>query len=104
VKTVVVNANFNDVSRYTDLSTGQAQIAGILSQGLPLMQAKPSQYGIFQFPSKAAVFVGIAMNTQRYPTNITAVRRLLGYLELEERRDAEDDRVDRVLPEHVHVI
>ena len=77
VKNVVINANFNDVSRYTDLSTGQAQIAGILSQDLPLVQAKPSQYGVFQFPSKAAVFVGIAMNTQRSPTNITAVRQAI---------------------------
>lgn len=77
VKTVVINANFNDVSRYTDLSSGQAQIAGILSQDLPLVQAKPSQYSVFQFPSKAAVFVGIAMNTQRSPTNITAVRQAI---------------------------
>ncbi len=77
VKNVVVKANFNDVSRYTDLSSGQAQIAGILSQDLPLAQAKPSQYGVFQFPSKAAVFVGIAMNTQRSPTNITAVRQAI---------------------------
>jgi peptide/nickel transport system substrate-binding protein len=77
VKNVVVKANFNDLSRYTDLSSGQAQIAGILSQDLPLVQANPSQYGVFQFPSKAAVFVGIAMNTQRYPTNITAVRQAI---------------------------
>jgi len=77
VKNVVVKANFNDLSRYTDLSSGQAQIAGILSQDLPLVQANPTQYGVFQFPSKAAVFVGIAMNTQRYPTNITAVRQAI---------------------------
>jgi peptide/nickel transport system substrate-binding protein len=77
VKTVVVKANFDDVSRYTDLTTGQAQIAGILAADLPSVQANPSTYGIFQFPSKAAVFVGIAMNTQRYPTNITAVRQAI---------------------------
>ncbi|HXW37605.1 MAG TPA: ABC transporter substrate-binding protein [Nitrososphaerales archaeon] len=76
-KNVIVNAKFDDVARYTDLSTGQAQIAGILSQDWPLITANPNTYGYFQFPSKAAVFVGIAMNTQIYPTNITAVRQAI---------------------------
>jgi ABC-type transport system substrate-binding protein len=76
-KNVIVNAKFDDVARYTDLSTGQAQIAGILSQDWPLVTANPSEYSYFQFPAKAAVFVGIALNTQRYPTNITAVRQAI---------------------------
>jgi ABC-type transport system substrate-binding protein len=77
VKNVVVNAKSDDVTRYADLTSDQAQIAGILAQDLPAVQANPTQYGVFQFPSKAAVFVGIAMNTQRSPTNITAVRQAI---------------------------
>jgi ABC-type transport system substrate-binding protein len=76
-KNVVVNAKFDDVARYTDLSGGQAQIAGILSQNWPLISGNPSKYSYFQFPAKAAVFVGISMNTHRYPTNITAVRQAI---------------------------
>ncbi len=76
-KTVVVNANFDDVSRFTDLSTGKAQIAGILSQDYGQITGNPSTYGTFLFPDKAAVFVGIPMNTHRSPTNITAVRQAI---------------------------
>jgi ABC-type transport system substrate-binding protein len=77
VKNVVVNAKSDDVTRYADLTSDQAQIAGILAQDLPAVQSNPTQYGVFQFPSKSAVFVGIAMNTQRSPTNITAVRQAI---------------------------
>ncbi|MDA4124903.1 MAG: ABC transporter substrate-binding protein [Thaumarchaeota archaeon] len=76
-KTVVVNANFDDVSRFTDLSTGKAQIAGILSQDYGQITSNPSTYGNFLFPDHSAVFVGIAMNTHRSPTNITAVRQAI---------------------------
>lgn len=76
-KNVIVNAKFDDIARYTDLSSGQAQIAGILSQDYRLVLANPSKFGTFLFPAKAAVFVGIALNTHRYPTNITAVRQAI---------------------------
>src|SRR5262249_34002750 len=72
-KTVVVQTVPTDPSRYTDLTTGAAQIAGILSQDYGTVVNDPT-YGHFLFPDQAAVFVGIAMNTHRSPTNITAVR------------------------------
>src|SRR5262249_25939668 len=65
-----------DPSRYTDLTTGAAQIAGILSQDYGTVVNDPT-YGHFLFPDQAAVFVGIAMNTHRSPTNITAVRQAI---------------------------
>jgi ABC-type transport system substrate-binding protein len=74
---VIVNAKFSDLARYVDLSTGQAQIAGILSQNWPLIVSQPDKYSYFQFPPSSTVFVGISLNTQRYPTNITAVRQAI---------------------------
>ena len=76
-KTVVVQTVPADTSRFTDLSTGAAQISGILTQDYGTVLASPSTYGAFNFPSTAAVFVGISMNTQRSPTNITAVRNAI---------------------------
>jgi len=88
-KTVVVQTIPTDTSRYTDLSTGAAQIAGILTQNYGTVVANPSVYGVFNFPSTAAVFVGIAMNTHRSPTNITAVRqaivRAINYTDISKR-------------------
>ncbi len=76
-KTVVVQTVATDTTRYTDLTTGSAQIAGILAQDYGTVVSNPTTYGVFNFPSSAAVFVGIAMNTQRSPTNITAVRQAI---------------------------
>lgn len=76
-KTVVVQTVPTDTSRFTDLSTGTAQIAGILTQDYQTILNNPSTYGTFNFPGTAAVFVGISMNTQKYPTNITAVRNAI---------------------------
>jgi ABC-type transport system substrate-binding protein len=77
VKNVVINAKTDDLARYADLSSGQAQIAGIQSADYRLVLANPSKFGVFLFPDKSAVFVGVALNTQRYPTNITAVRQAI---------------------------
>ena len=76
-KTVVVQTVATDTTRYTDLTTGAAQIAGILAQDYGTVVSNPATYGVFNFPSSAAVFVGIAMNTHRSPTNITAVRQAI---------------------------
>jgi len=88
-KTVVVQTIPTDTSRYTDLSTGAAQISGILTQDFQNVLNNPSTYGVFNFPSTAAVFVGIAMNTQRAPTNITAVRnaivRAINYTDISDK-------------------
>jgi dipeptide transport system substrate-binding protein len=76
-KTVVVQTVAQDVARFTDLSTNTSQIAGILTQDYGTIVANPSKYGTFLFPDKAAVFVGIALNTQRAPTNNQAVRQAI---------------------------
>src|SRR5208283_456441 len=74
VQNVIINAKSDDVARYTDLSTGQAQIAAIQQQNWPLILANPDKYGYLIMPDASMVFVGIAMNTQRFPTNITDFR------------------------------
>jgi peptide/nickel transport system substrate-binding protein len=74
VKNVIINAKADDVARYTDLSTGQAQIAAIQQQNWPLVLANPDKYGYIVMPDASMVFVGIAMNTHRFPTNNTDFR------------------------------
>jgi ABC-type transport system substrate-binding protein len=76
-KTVIVKWVQDDVTRYADLSSGSAQVAAILSQDWPLIQNNPNTYSYFTMPDKSMLFVGMAMNTQRYPTNITAVRQAI---------------------------
>jgi ABC-type transport system substrate-binding protein len=75
VKNVIIYAKTDDVARYTDLSTGAAQIAAIFPQNWPLVLHNPDKYSYFVLPDSSMVFVGIAMNTRRYPTNITAFRQ-----------------------------
>jgi ABC-type transport system substrate-binding protein len=77
VKNVIIQAKTDDVSRYVDLSTGQAQVAAIQTQDWPLVLANPDKYSYFSIPNNSMVFVAIAMNTHRYPTNITAVRQAI---------------------------
>jgi peptide/nickel transport system substrate-binding protein len=88
-KTVVVQTIPTDTSRFTDLSTGAAQISGILTQDYSTVIGNPTTYGTFNFPSSAAVFVGIAMNTQRAPTNNVAVRnaivRAINYTDISQK-------------------
>jgi peptide/nickel transport system substrate-binding protein len=76
-KTVIVKWVQDDVTRYSDLSSGSSQIAAILSQDWPLIQNNLNTYSYFTMPNKSMLFVGMAMNTQRYPTNITAVRQAI---------------------------
>lgn len=77
VKTVIINAQTDDVVRYTDLSKGTVQIAGILSQNWPLVLANPDKYTYVTLPNDSLALLGIQMNTQRYPTNITAFRQAI---------------------------
>ena len=76
VKNVIIYAKTDDLTRYTDLSTGAAQIAAVQTN-FPLVLKNPSQYGYFQMPANDMAFLGLAMNTQRYPTNITDVRQAI---------------------------
>jgi ABC-type transport system substrate-binding protein len=76
-KNVIVKWVQDDVTRYSDLSSGAAQVAAILTEDWPLVQNNLNTYSYFTMPSKSMLFVGLAMNTQRYPTNITAVRQAI---------------------------
>ncbi len=76
-KNVIVKWVQDDVTRYSDLSSGAAQVAAILSEDWPLIQNNLNTYSYFTMPAKSMLFVGLAMNTQRYPTNITAVRQAI---------------------------
>jgi len=75
VKNVIVYAKPDDLARYTDLSTGVAQISTIFSADWNLVQSNPDKYSYLVAPSWAAIFGAIALNTNDYPTNITLVRQ-----------------------------
>jgi ABC-type transport system substrate-binding protein len=77
VKTVVIYAKTDDVVRYGDLSAGVAQIAGIQTQNWPAIVANPDKYSYVTFPDASEALLGIAMNVERYPTNITAFRQAI---------------------------
>jgi ABC-type transport system substrate-binding protein len=77
VKNVIINAKTDDVARYTDLSSGGAQIAGIMTENFPLVQANPDKYSYVTFPDVSMAFTAIALNVLRYPTNITAFRQAI---------------------------
>ncbi len=79
VKTIVVTVQSDDATRYVDLSSGSAYIAPILSQDWQSVISNPSKYSYFTMPNSSANIVGIAMNTQRYPTNNTDFRLAIAY-------------------------
>jgi ABC-type transport system substrate-binding protein len=74
VKTIYLNYKPDDLSRYTDLSSGNAQIATIQSQDFQLVSTNPTEYGWVTFPSSANIVQSVAFNTHEYPMNITDVR------------------------------
>jgi ABC-type transport system substrate-binding protein len=67
----------DDITRYADLTSGTAQVSGILSQDWQLVLHNLNTYSYFTMPDKSMLFVGLTLNTQRYPTNITAVRQAI---------------------------
>jgi peptide/nickel transport system substrate-binding protein len=79
VKNVIINYKADDVSRYTDLSTGAAQIAAIQSANWNLVTANPGEYSYFKLPSAASLIIALAMNVNVYPTNITLVRQAIAH-------------------------
>jgi peptide/nickel transport system substrate-binding protein len=74
VKTVIVKNVPDDLVRYTDVSTGAAQIAGITSQDWDLVQQNSNEFSYFTMPPWAALITAVAMNTQIFPTNNTDFR------------------------------
>ena len=76
-KTVFVYYKPDDLARYTDLATGQAQIVGIGSADWNLVQANPDKFQTFSLPQWGAIFTAVSLNTRLYPTNITDVRQAI---------------------------
>jgi ABC-type transport system substrate-binding protein len=76
VKNVVVTTKTDDVARYVDLTTGAADIAPVLSQDWTSVLSD-SKLSYFVMPNSSANIVGLALNTQRYPTNITDFRQAI---------------------------
>ncbi len=78
VKNVVITTKTDDVSRYVDLTSGAADIAPILQADWSNIVGN-SKFSYFTQPGDAANIVAIALNTQRYPTNITMFRQAIAH-------------------------
>ncbi len=75
-KNVIVYYKPDDLTRYTDLSTGAAQIAAINPADWNLVTTNPGYTYYVSSPYSAQVMF-MSMNTQMYPTNITDVRQAI---------------------------
>ncbi len=67
----------DDLSRYTDLATGAVQIAAIRAADWNLVTSNPQKYSYVTLPSWAGIISMVDINTNLYPTNITAVRQAI---------------------------
>ncbi|MDA4113244.1 MAG: ABC transporter substrate-binding protein [Thaumarchaeota archaeon] len=76
VKNVIVYAKSDDLSRYTDLKTGAAQISDIQSSDWPLVTSNP-QYGYVTQPPWGGQVMMLGLNAADYPTNVTLVRQAI---------------------------
>ncbi len=76
-KTVTIWDKSSDLSRYTDLSTGAAQLVAIQSQDWNLVLANPSEYSYVKDPPYTAQIIAIPLNVNAYPTNITDIRQAI---------------------------
>ncbi|MDA4129743.1 MAG: ABC transporter substrate-binding protein [Thaumarchaeota archaeon] len=74
VKNIIVYYKADDVARFTDVSTGKAQIAVITSSDWNSVISNPTKYQYFQVPKYSALEALFSLNTRLYPTNITDVR------------------------------
>ena len=77
VKNVIFQYKTDDVARYTDLSTGAAQIADIENPDWNLVTQNPQIYSYFKTPPWSGEVALVGLNTHEYPTNITLVRQAI---------------------------
>jgi ABC-type transport system substrate-binding protein len=77
VPSVIMYYRSDDVARFTDLSSGAAQIADILSSDWSSIKTNPNTYNYVVSPTWSSTAFGIALNTQLYPTNTTAFRQAI---------------------------
>ncbi len=76
-KTITILYKTDDLSRYTDLSTGAAQLVAIQSQDWSLVLASASKYSYVTNPPYTAQILAIPLDVNEYPTNITLVRQAI---------------------------
>ena len=77
-KNVIVNFKPDDLTRYADLDSNTAQVSAILIAELAAhLEQSQHVLVLHRCRTKSMLFVGIDMNTHRYPTNITAVRQAI---------------------------
>jgi len=77
VANVVVNYKSDDLARYTDVSTGSAQIAPIQAADWSLVTSNPNKYSYTVMPPWAMFVSFMALNTNLYPTNNTDFRQAI---------------------------
>jgi len=77
VKTVIVRAVVDDLTRYTDLTTGAAQLATIGSANWNLIKNNP-RYAYFSVKTSAAIYA-LAFNTKISPTDNPNLRQAIAH-------------------------
>ena len=75
-KTVIIYDKTDDLTRYTDLTDNTVQIATIQQPDWNLVQTNPD-LTYYQLPPVSDDVSILGLNTQLYPTNITAVRQAI---------------------------
>lgn len=75
-KNIIMYLKTDDLSRYTDLSTGAVQIADLQQTSWPLIENN-SQYQYYSAPPSVGSLEILVMENNLYPTNITAVRQAI---------------------------
>ncbi|MGA2237681.1 MAG: ABC transporter substrate-binding protein [Candidatus Bathyarchaeia archaeon] len=75
VKNVVIYAKTDDIARYTDLTTGAAQLSAIKATNFKAI-LNSTKYAYFAVESTAQI-TAVAINTKIAPTNNTDVRRAI---------------------------
>ncbi|MDA4129488.1 MAG: ABC transporter substrate-binding protein [Thaumarchaeota archaeon] len=76
VKNVIIYYKADDLSRYTDLSKGAAQISDIQASDWGIVTSNP-QYSYVSQPSWGGQVMLLGLETAAYPTNITLVRQAI---------------------------
>jgi len=74
VQNIIVYAKSSDLARFTDLSSGAAQIAIIESEDWSSVVSNPAAYSYYKDTNHSTLFMPFSLDTQLYPTNITDVR------------------------------
>ncbi len=76
-KNVIINYKPDDLTRYTDLSTGTSQVSMIESADWGLVQQNSATLSYLSLPPWNGEVAAVAINSAQYPTNITAVRQAI---------------------------